>query len=62
MMYGPTVVSGLAGIVGSLCGGSASVATGWVTQTTRNKRERARAEMNKREALYGELSTNVRTV
>ena len=50
-----TIVTALAGIVGSLCGGSASVATAWVTQKTRNKRERIRAEVNKREALYGEF-------
>ena len=42
-----TIVSALAGIVGSLCGGSASVATAWVTQKTRNKRERMRAEVRK---------------
>ena len=34
-----TIVSALAGIVGSLCGGSASVATAWVTQKTRAKRD-----------------------
>ena len=50
-----TIVTALAGIVGSLCGGSASVATAWVTQKTRNKRERIRAAVNKREALYGEF-------
>ena len=50
-----TIVTALAGIVGSLCGGSASVATAWVTQKTRNKRERIRAEVKKREALYGEF-------
>ena len=50
-----TIVTALAGIVGSLCGGSASVATAWVTQKTRNKRERIRAQVNKREALYGEF-------
>jgi hypothetical protein len=52
---GTTIVTALAGIVGSLCGGSASVATAWVTQKTRSKRERIRAELNKREALYGEF-------
>ncbi|HEX3420986.1 MAG TPA: hypothetical protein VHT01_07140 [Candidatus Udaeobacter sp.] len=50
-----TVVTALAGIVGSLCGGSASVATAWVTQRTRNKRERIRAEATKHEALYSEF-------
>src|SRR5436190_17922212 len=50
-----TIVTALAGIVGSLCGGSASVATAWVTNKTRAKREVLRAEFNKREALYGEF-------
>ena len=50
-----TIVSAFAGVVGSLCGGSASVATAWVTQKTLNKRERIRAEIKKREALYGEF-------
>jgi hypothetical protein len=49
------VVSALAGIFGSLSGGSASVATVWFAQNTRNKREAARAELAKREALYGEF-------
>jgi hypothetical protein len=50
-----SIVTALAGIVGSLCGGSASVATAWVTSKTRNKRERIRAEVNKREGLYAEF-------
>ena len=50
-----TIVTALAGIVGSLCGGSASVATAWVTHKTRAKREELRAEFNKRETLYGEF-------
>ena len=50
-----TIVSACAGIVRSLCGGSASVATAWVTQKTVTKRERIRAEIKKREALYGEF-------
>jgi hypothetical protein len=50
-----TIVSAMAGIVGSLCGGSASVATAWVTNKTRAKREVLRAELNKRETLYGEF-------
>ena len=46
-----TIVSALAGIVGSLCGGSASGATAWVTHKTRAKREVLRADFNKRETL-----------
>ena len=50
-----TIVTALAGILGSLCGGSATVATAWVTNKTRARREVLRAEFNKRETLYGEF-------
>ena len=50
-----TIPTALAGIIGTLCGGSASVATAWVTQRTRARREEVRAEVSKREALYGEF-------
>ena len=50
-----TSVTALAGIVGSLCGGTASFATAWLTQKTRAKRDGIRAELRKREALYGEF-------
>jgi hypothetical protein len=50
-----TIVTALAGIGGSLCGGTASFATAWLTQKTRAKHNGIRAELNKREALYGEF-------
>ncbi len=50
-----TIVSALAGIIGTICGGSASFATAWVTQKSRARREEVRAEVSKREALYGEF-------
>ena len=50
-----STVSVISGLVGTLVGGSASVATAWVTQRTSNKRELIRSEMSKREALYGEF-------
>jgi hypothetical protein len=50
-----TIVSALAGIFGSLSGGSATVVTAWLAQNTRNKREAAQAEIAKREALYAEF-------
>jgi hypothetical protein len=50
-----TIVTALAGIFGSVCGGSASFATAWVTQKTGSKREKIRLELNKRETLYGEF-------
>ena len=45
----------MAGILGSLVGGSATVATTWVTQRTLSKRELLRADIRRREALYGEF-------
>ena len=50
-----TIVTALAGIFGSLTGGSASVATGWIAQRTRTRRDAVRAELTKRETLYGEF-------
>jgi hypothetical protein len=50
-----TLITALAGIVGTLCGGSASVATAWVTHKARVKRELLRADRNRRETLYGEF-------
>lgn len=50
-----SVVSAMAGVLGSLVGGSATVATAWITQKTVGKRELTRIEMRKREALYGEF-------
>jgi len=49
------IVSALAGIFGSLSGGSASVATTWLAHNRRSKREARLAEVAKREALYGEF-------
>jgi len=49
------VISAMSGVLGSLVGGSATVATTWVTQRTQGKRELVRAEIKRREALYGEF-------
>jgi hypothetical protein len=48
----PAVVSALSAVLGSLVGGSASIATAWFTQTTQGRRESVRVEIKKREALY----------
>src|ERR1700674_350441 len=45
----------MAGVLGSLAGGSATVATAWITQKTVSRRELTRLEMSKRETLYGEF-------
>lgn len=50
-----TWVGAMAGVMGSLVGGSASIATAWLTQRSQNVRELVRDEMHKREALYGEF-------
>jgi len=49
------LISALSAVMGSLVGGSASVATTWMAQKTMSKRELAREELRKREALYGEF-------
>jgi hypothetical protein len=49
------VASALAGVFGSLVGGSATVATTWITQRTQSRREQIRGEINKRETLYEEF-------
>jgi hypothetical protein len=53
-MDGATI-SAMAGVLGSLVGGSATVATAWLTQSTQGKRELRQQEMRKRETLYGEF-------
>ena len=50
-----TIVSALSGVLGSLVGGSATVATTWMTQKTLSKRELIREEIRYREALYGDF-------
>lgn len=49
------LVGALSAVMGSLVGGSASVATTWMAQKTLNRREVLREELRKREALYGEF-------
>jgi hypothetical protein len=50
-----TALTAMAGVLGSLVGGSATVATAWLTQSTQSRRELTQGEMRKREALYGEF-------
>jgi len=49
------IVTAMAGVLGSLVGGSATVATTWVTQRTQSRRELIQTEIRKRETLYGEF-------
>ena len=50
-----TLVTALAGVLGSLVGGTATAATAWVSARTHSKRQLVAAEMKKREAIYGEF-------
>ena len=49
------LLTGMSGVLGSLVGGSATVATAWITQKTANKRDLIQTEVRKRETLYGEF-------
>jgi hypothetical protein len=51
----PAVLTALSAILGSAVGGSASLATAWLTQRTQGRRERIEAEIQKREQLYVEF-------
>ena len=51
----PAIVSAMAAVLGSLVGGSATVATAWITQRTLSKRELMGAEIRTRQTLYGEF-------
>ena len=53
----PSTITAMAGVLGSLVGGSVTVATTWVTQRTLSKRELVRGEIRRRETLYGEFIT-----
>ena len=50
-------ITGMAAVLGSLAGASASIATTWMTQRNQLIRERTKAELCRREALYGEFIT-----
>ena len=49
-----TVFNAMSGVMGSLVGGSATVATAWVTQKKLNRRELVREEIRKR-GLFRDL-------
>jgi hypothetical protein len=52
-------ITGMAAVLGSLAGESASIVTTWMTQRNQIIRERARAELRRRETLYGEFINEV---
>lgn len=49
------VVTAMAGVMGSLVGGSATVATAWITQKTLTRREMNVRDMRQREKLYADF-------
>ena len=51
----PALVSAMSAVLGSLVGGSATVATAWLTQRSQRDRELMLGEIRKREVLYGEF-------
>ena len=53
------LITGMAAVLGSLAGASASIATTWMTQRSQKIRERAQSELRRRETLYGEFITEV---
>ena len=55
MTIDPSLVTGMAAVMGSLAGASASIFTTWMTQRNQNHRERAQLELRRRELLYGEF-------
>ncbi len=52
-------ITGMAALLGSLTGASASIVTAWMTQRNQLVRERAKSELRRREALYGEFISEV---
>lgn len=54
-MIDSTMITGMAAVMGSLAGASASIATTWMTQRNQTKRERYHEEISRREVLYGEF-------
>jgi hypothetical protein len=53
----PAILSASAAVLGSLAGGAASLATGWLNQKTQAKRVSVQVETRKREQLYADFLT-----
>jgi hypothetical protein len=50
-----SLIAAMSGVLGSLVGGSATVATAWITQKTLTRRELSTRDMRQREKLYGDF-------
>ena len=53
----PAILSASAAVLGSLAGGSASLATAWINQRVQGKRAAVQVETRKREQLYSDFIT-----
>jgi hypothetical protein len=53
------LITAMAGVLGSVSGASAAIATTWISQKSQTVRERAKSETRKRETLYGDFITEV---
>lgn len=53
------LITALAGVMGSVTGAAAALATTWITQRNQTIRDRAKVEMRKREFLYSEFVNEV---
>jgi hypothetical protein len=51
------LITAMAGVLGSVSGASAAIATTWISQKSQTIRERAKSETRKREILYGDFIT-----
>jgi hypothetical protein len=51
------LITALAGVLGSVTGASAAIATTWIAQKSQTVRERAKWETRRRETLYGDFIT-----
>jgi hypothetical protein len=51
------LITALAGVLGSVSGASAAIATTWISQKSQTVRERSKWETRKRETLYGDFIT-----
>jgi hypothetical protein len=49
------LITALAGVLGSVTGASAAIATTWIAQKSQTVRERAKWETRRRETLYGDF-------
>jgi len=51
------LITALAGVLGSVSGASAAIATTWISQKSQTRRDLAKSETRKRETLYGDFIT-----